>query len=177
MSKPIHVAITRRVRPGYEMEFQQALQEFFATSLGHPGVQGAHMLVPPPGATTPEFGILRTFAGAKEQADFYQSPLFLAWEERIKPLTEGEPVYRQLSGLEAWFRSPSAPPPRWKMALLTWIAVWPVSWWVGLLLRPLLSPDIPSFLVSGILAAGIVLILTWIAMPLLVRLVHRWLHP
>ena len=29
---PIHIAITRQVRPGCEAEFQQALREFFQTS-------------------------------------------------------------------------------------------------------------------------------------------------
>ena len=47
---PIHVAITRRVRPGCEAEFQKALREFLKTSFAHGGVQGASMLVPPPGS-------------------------------------------------------------------------------------------------------------------------------
>ena len=50
------------------------------------------------------------------------------WLKRIEPMVEGEASYRNLGGLEAWFRDPHGPmPPRWKMALLTWIAVWPVS--------------------------------------------------
>ena len=63
---------------------------------------------PPPGSTSSEFGILRTFANEQERDAFYASPLFQAWKERIAPLTEGEPQYRQLHGLEAWFRSPQA---------------------------------------------------------------------
>ena len=35
---PVHIAITRRARPGWEAEFQQALREFFQTSLTHDGV-------------------------------------------------------------------------------------------------------------------------------------------
>jgi antibiotic biosynthesis monooxygenase (ABM) superfamily enzyme len=127
MSAPVHVAITRRIKPGREAEFQAALQEFFKTSFAHTGVHGASMLVPPPGSTSPEFGILRTFANARQRDAFYASPMFQAWEERIQPLTEGTPEYRELTGLEAWFRNPRTPPPRWKMALLTWLAVWPVS--------------------------------------------------
>jgi len=38
---PIHIAITRRVRPGCEAEFQHALREFFQTSFAHGGVWGA----------------------------------------------------------------------------------------------------------------------------------------
>ena len=76
---PIHIAITRRVRPGCEAEFQQALREFFQTSFAHGCVLGATMIVPPPGSDSREFGILRTFADEKERDAFYASPIFKAW--------------------------------------------------------------------------------------------------
>ena len=177
MNQPIHVAITRKIKPGCEAEFQAALKEFFTTSFGHSGVQGASMLVPPPGSPSPEFGILRTFANARERDDFYASPMFQAWEDRIRPLVDGQPVYRDLNGLEAWFRSPHRPPPRWKMALLTWVAVWPVSLAVPAALKPLLGQSLPKTLFAGVVAGGIVLVLTWFAMPLLVKLTAGWLHP
>src|SRR6266568_2515677 len=110
---PIHVAITRRVRPGCEAEFQVALREFFQTSFAHGGVLGATMIVPPPGSDSREFGILRTFADEKERDDFYASPLYKAWEEKCRPLTETDSwSARPLHGLEAWVRSPQNPPPR-----------------------------------------------------------------
>jgi antibiotic biosynthesis monooxygenase (ABM) superfamily enzyme len=176
MSQPIHVAITRKIKPGREAEFQAALQEFFQTSFAHIGVHGASMLVPPPGSPSPEFGILRTFANAQQRDDFYASPMFLAWEERIKPLTDGMPEYRELNGLEAWFRNPHNPPPRWKMALLTWIAVWPVSMAVPATLKPLIGQTVSNVVFAGTVAAGIVVVLTWIAMPLLVKVMKPWLH-
>ena len=58
---PIHIAITRRVRPGCEAEFQQALREFLQTSFAHGGVLGANMLVPLPGSGSREYGILSVF--------------------------------------------------------------------------------------------------------------------
>src|SRR5947208_2561619 len=133
---PIHIAITRRVRPGCEEEFQKALRDFLQTSFAHGGVQGASMLVPPPGSNTREYGILRTFANEAERDAFYASPMFGAWEERARTLTEGEPVYRQLHGLEAWFRSSHNPPPRWKMAVATLLGVYPISLLIGVTLSP-----------------------------------------
>src|SRR5690349_5800875 len=85
---PIHIAITRRVKPGCEAEFQQALREFFQTSFAHGGVLGATMIVPPPGSDSREFGILRTFADEAERDTFYASPIFKAWEVKCAPLTE-----------------------------------------------------------------------------------------
>jgi antibiotic biosynthesis monooxygenase (ABM) superfamily enzyme len=173
---PIHIAITRRVRPGCEAEFQQALREFFQTSFAHGGVLGASMLTPPPESDSREFGILRSFADEKERDAFYDSPMFKAWEARARTLTEGEPVYRQLHGLEAWFRSPHGPPPRWKMALVTLLGVYPVSLLIGVILSPQLR-KLPLPLNSFIVSALIVTCLTWLVMPLLTRWFKGWLHP
>ena len=177
-SQPIHVAITRRVRPGCEAEFQQALREFIEASFSNGAVLGANMLVPLPGSNSSEFGILRTFQSQGERDAFYDSPLFKAWAERAKAFTIGEPVYRQLHGLEAWFRNPTQPePPQWKMALLTFIAVWPVSMAVPALLTPLIGRSVSNIIFAGAVAAGIVVVLTWFAMPLLVRFARNWLYP
>jgi uncharacterized protein len=173
---PIHVAITRRVRPGCEPEFQQALREFFGTSFTHGGVLGATMLVPPPGSESREFGILRTFADEKERDAFYQSSMFQAWEERARTLTEGEPDYRQLHGLEAWFRLPSGPPSRWKMAMATLLGVYPVSLLIGLVLSPTLTRlhwALNLFVVSAIIVG----LLTWVVMPFITWLLRGWLNP
>ena len=171
-----HIVITRRVRPGCEADFQKALREFFQESFGHNGVLGASMIVPPPGSGSSEFGILRTFVSDRERDHFYTSPLFKAWEERVAPLTEDGWTYRHLHGLEAWFRSPQSLPARWKMALLTWVAVWPVSVAVRALLLPLVSPVLPPLFFSGLVAAGIVTVLTWGAMPLVVKAARPWLQ-
>src|SRR5881296_1420521 len=173
---PIHIAITRRVRPGCEAEFQAALREFFQTSFAHGGVLGASMLTPPPGSDSREFGILRTFANEKERDAFYDSPIFKAWQERASKLTGGEPEYRQLHGLEAWFRSPHNPPPRWKMALVTLLGVYPVSLLIGVILSPQLRKlplTLNLFIVSALIVTG----LTWLVMPLLTRWFKAWLNP
>jgi len=173
---PIHVAITRRVLPGREEEFQNALREFFQNSFKHGSVMGASMLTPPPGSNTREFGILRTFPNEAERDDFYRSPMFLAWDERARTMTEGEPEYRDLHGLEAWFRSPYGPPPRWKMAAVTLIGVFPASVILGMTVGPLTDgwPFPTDTLVFSIL---MVILLTWVVMPLFTRLLHHWLHP
>jgi len=174
---PIHVAITRRVRPGCEAEFQEALREFFQLSFSHGGVLGASMLVPPPGSDSREFGILRTFASEAEHEAFQQWPPFLEFDRRARELTEGEPVSRKLHGLEAWFSSPGAPPPRWKMAVVTFVVVWPVSEFVARTVAASFGESIPYIVRSALISAGIVAILTWMAMPVAVRAAGEWLHP
>ena len=173
---PIHIAITRRVLPGREAEFQQALLEFLQTSFAHGGVQGASMLTPPPGSNTREYGILRAFASESERDAFYASPMFKTWDERARTLTEGEPVYRQLHGLEAWFRSPHNPPPRWKMAIATFLGVFPVAMVLNLALGPTIQ-SWPFVLKNAAFNLCVVFLLTWVVMPLMTRALHGWLHP
>jgi uncharacterized protein len=171
----IHVAITRRVRPGCEAEFQHALRDFLQASFAHGGVLGASMLTPPPSSNSREYGILRTFADEKERDEFYDSALFKSWKERAATLTEGEAEYRQLHGLEAWFRSPGGPPPRWKMALVTLLGVYPVSLFIGVFLSPQLR-RLPLVLNIFVVSALIVTCLTWLVMPALTRWFKTWLH-
>lgn len=174
---PIHVVITRRVRPGCEAQYQEALRKFFQTSFAHEGVLGASMIVPPPGSGSREFGILRTFASARDRDAFYASPLFQEWNKTVAPFAEDDWTSRQLHGMEAWFRSPQSAPARWKMALLTWAAVWPATVAVRALLHPLLGGTLPAVLFAGAVAAGVVALLTWLLMPWLVRAARGWLQP
>ncbi len=171
----IHIAITRRVRPGCEAEFQEALREFLRASFAHSAVLGANLLVPAPGSASREFGILRTFASEEERDAFYGSRLFLEWDKRAARLTEGAPIYRQLHGLEAWFRAPGSPPPRWKMAVLTFAGVYPLTSLLPSLLGGLLTPLHP-LLINVVTTAMIVGTLTWVIMPLLTRGLRPWLH-
>jgi antibiotic biosynthesis monooxygenase (ABM) superfamily enzyme len=178
MDEPIHIAITLRVRTTHVSEFEQALADFASRSLTEPGARGMQCLYPPPGSSSTEYGILRSFATASDRDAFYRSALFRDWLARIEPMVEGKSTRWQLQGLEAWFRNNKGPmPPRWKMALLTWIAVWFASMLVRAIVAPVLGPKIPQVVEAGLVAAGVVVILTWVAMPFLVKLAQPWLHP
>jgi uncharacterized protein len=169
----IHVAITRKVLPGKEQEFKEALRRFLGESFLHGGVHGALMINSFPGNANNEIGILRTFADEAERDAFYSSKQFKDWEMYASALTE-EPVYRQLNGLEAWFRSPGAPP-RCKMAVATLAGVFPTSLFLSFTILPLIR-DFPSILKTLIIAACMVALLTWVVMPQVTKILRGWLH-
>ncbi len=172
----IHIAITRRALPGREAEFEASLREFLQASFAHGSVMGANMLTPGANSDSREYGILRTFASEAERDAFYNSPMFLAWDERAKTMTEGEWKPRQLHGLEAFFHSSQAPPPRWKMAVATLAGVYPTSLLLAYFVAPHLH-SLPRPVVSLIIATCMVTMLTWVVMPQVIKLLHRWLHP
>lgn len=171
---PVHVAITRRVLPGKEEEFKEALRKFLGESFLHGGVHGAGMITSLPGSDEREIGILRTFKDEAERDAFYDSRLFRDWEAYASTLTE-QPRYRELTGLEAWFRSPS-PPPRWKMAVATLCGVFPCSLLLSLAVTPFLK-NLPLAARLFIIAVLMVTLLTWLVMPVVIRVLRPWLKP
>ncbi len=173
----IHIAITRRVKSGCEAEFQTALREFFQDSFAHGGVLGATMIVPLPGSDSREFGILRTFRDEKERDDFYTSPIFKAWQAKCAPLTESDSwTQRPLHGLEALFRSSQTPPPKWKMAVATFLGVFPLATVLNLTLGPLIQ-QWPFIIRNAVFNAFVVSLLAWAVMPVITKILHGWLQP
>lgn len=172
---PIHLAITRRVRSGCEAEFERSIREFFQASLVQGGVRGVHLLAPLPGSGSRDYGILRTFASEGDRAAFYQSPAFQAWERTVQPLTEGIPHQRELHGLEAWFRSDRGPP-RWKMALLTFVGVYGITLLLTFTLGPWLRAW-PLPVAHAVFNLMVVSLLTWAVMPGLSWIARSWLQP
>ena len=174
----VHCAITRVVREGKEAEFEEALKRFVARSLNHHGTTGAHLLRPADASKPREYGILRSFRSESHMREFYASDLFKQWQSEVADLVEGEPVHRQLHGLEAFFRGvgAKAPPPRWKMAFVTWLGVFPVVLLWSRVLPPFLQPLHP-FVVTAVVTGVAVITLTWLVMPFLTGRFAAWLHP
>jgi antibiotic biosynthesis monooxygenase (ABM) superfamily enzyme len=91
-----------------------------------------------------------------------------------------EPKVRVLTGLEAWFTLPSkegaSPPPRYKMAVITWLAVFPLATLVFLALQPLLG-GAPAVLRTLVFTIVMVTTMTYVVMPRMTRLFSFWLYP
>src|SRR4051794_20163100 len=139
MDPEIHVAVLRRVRPGREAEFEAALAGFLEAAKAVAGSGHAHVVRPAePGSR--EYGFSRTFASAADRDAFYGSDFYRNWNERIRPLVEGEVRRQDINGLAAFFREPGSPPPKWKMALLTWLGVTPAVYVFGAAVPALFGP-------------------------------------
>ncbi len=176
MPTQVHCLILRRVKAGREQDFEAALKRFIQRSMEHSGTTGAHLLFPPPDDPHREYGILRSFPSAEQRDAFYQSDLFHQWEVESAEYVEGEAQHHELSGMEAFFRQRgfAPPPPKWKMAVLTWLGVWPCVLLWSTLLRTIIEPW-PAIFRSGLVTAAVVPTLAWVVMPLLTKLFRNWL--
>ncbi len=175
----VTVCITRNVKPGCEADFERALHDFVQRSLSLPGQHGVHVMRPAPGSGSREYGIIRKFASRDALTAFRTSPEYLEWNALALELTEGNGRVEELTGLESWFTLPGAalrPLPKWKMAVATFLGVFPVAMVLNLTLGPVIRSW--NFMLSNaVFNAGVVSLLTWVVMPLITRALHGWLHP
>ena len=177
-SESITVCITRKVKPGCEEDFEQALRNFVQRSLTLPGQLGVHVLRPAPGSGSREYGIVRRFRNRAALEAFRISSEYLDWTQLAVELTEGAGRVEEVTGLESWFTLPGAPLrplPKWKMALATLLGVYPTSLLLGETVGRWTSEwPIPVHVL--VFAALMVSALNWVVMPLVTRLLHPWLH-
>jgi uncharacterized protein len=177
---PVTVMVTRRVRNGRAAEFERLMSGMQATAAQFPGHMGG-FLIPP---DVPENGCYRTLFAFDNEAHLQawtHSAERSEWLARIAAVTHGDSALRILNGLETWFALPAsrtqAPPPRWKMALVTWSGIFPLVLLSSLTVNPRLGPLPHPALVVFVATGLIVTAMTWLVMPTLVRLLAAWLYP
>jgi antibiotic biosynthesis monooxygenase (ABM) superfamily enzyme len=174
--EPVTVTVARRVVPGHEQEFEDWADEALHAASRFPGYLGGGVLRP--NRAGADWHMVYRFSGPDTVRAWEASPERAAMLRRADQLIERQREQRT-SGLETWFEMPgrTAPaPPRWKMAVVSVMAVIPIS----LLLNWLLTPRIAGWpLLARTLAfAGVfTTLMTWVAMPRLSRWLSWFLYP
>ena len=171
------VVVSRNVFPEHERDYDDWVRRLIAAAKQAHGIKGVTTLIPPPGKTGLHHLVLR----------FADRQSVQAWEESEirKELSKEADSFSRMSrqeatGLETWFSIPECPeletPPRWKMAIVTFIAVYVLS----IIIIPLLEipfKEVNFYLLNILVAALLVGILTWAVMPWFSRYVFRkWLY-
>lgn len=170
---PLTVVVTWQVRKGREREFEAWRHEIGDAALKFPGHMGVNVILPSGGRR--EYVVIFRFDTYEHLRAWQESDIRRELLKKAEPFREKDPSYRLESGLEYWFASAGpVSPPRWKMALVTVLGVWPASMLVAWLLSPLIS-GVPSALKALLSACCIVILLTWVIMPTLVKMLRRWL--
>ena len=174
--RPITILITRAVREGSEEAFEATLKAFIPKSLTFPGHLGVFMLRPPPGGR--EFGAVLQFGSQNAWQGFQRWPEYQTFLAEIEQYLQMPARTESLCGLETWFSPLGADflrtPPRWKIAVVTWIGVC-VSVYVVNSLFSLFDQNWPMLVNLLVSNAVIVAALTWAVMPALSWLFRHWL--
>ena len=171
--EPVKIVLERRVRPGAKEPFERWVEELLAMAARSQALQGSSVLT----AGSDEYFILLRFASQAELDRWQALPEVVALLGRgdAHAVAADQPVVR--TGLETWFTLPGLPappkaPPKWKMALVTWLALLPQV----ILLGFVIPAELPMLARVSLSTAIPVMMLTWVIMPRLTRLLYPWLY-
>jgi antibiotic biosynthesis monooxygenase (ABM) superfamily enzyme len=166
-----------RIRPEKAAQFQRwrsRIMEEVRTWEGFIGTESFDA----PGGAEPEFIVVVRFDSRPHLDAWLRSPEHRAYMREVGRYVERFSLRRVGSGFEGWFdHSPNtAPPVRWRQALLILSALFPVIMIMRHLLAPLFArmPMPSAFL---ILLALDLLVLTYVVMPHYSPRMDFWLRP
>jgi uncharacterized protein len=176
---PVTTTVVVRVKSGHEPFYERFLEGMIAEARrfsGHLGVE----VFRPATASGGEYRVVYRFDTGEHLRVWLDSDERATWLERVEPHVVGPMRTQFLTGLETWFTLPARPntppPPPYKMALVTWLTIFPLITVVVVVLGPLMEglALVPRLAIT---TAVTVPIMTWIAMPRVTRLLRGWLYP
>jgi len=172
----VTVLLSRTIKPGLEKAYERALSDHLDEIQRRPGNLGITVFRPPKGSRSWSF-VLK-FDSEKSLDQWQQSQSHALWKAKVGPMTEKEDM-STLTGMETWFSVPGmgvvSPPARWKMAVTTWLAIYPAVLVVQLLL-PSSFGSLPLPVRVLILTLVLVPAMTFVLMPTLSKLLRPWLY-
>lgn len=179
VASAVTVLVSRRVKSGHVPAFEQASLAMTAAARTFSGYLGGQMVRPDEQADDEEINLYHTvfaFDTSAHLRDWQNSPERAECLQALAPHTLGSTKLREVSGLGHWFTPPAGaehqPPPRWKVAVVTWLGIFPTVYLLFLTVAPLLAnwPLLPRVMVITLL---VVLLMTWVVAPRLTT----WLKP
>ncbi len=175
---PFTTVVRRTIRSGKEQAFEEWLKGIMQDAKDFDGHLGAG-IIRPSLHSHPEYVIVFRFDTYDHLISWETSEIRREWVQRVQPLITGETSVQRMTGLEYWFTVPdhpgSTPPPRYKMAFVTWLALFPLVIAVPPLLLRYIGM-LPSWGQVMIIAAVMVLLMTYVVMPQMTRLFSSWLY-
>jgi hypothetical protein len=171
-TSPVTLMVARRVAHGRYHELIAWLREGEQLATDFPGYLGSGVLAPPPGDD--EFQIIFRFADEFTMHAWEHSASRSTWLVRGSGLF-AQPSEHRVRGIDGWFGAAGQRPPRWKQAVVIWLAFFPVSLIFNFLLAPLLNELslLPRVLVSTL---ALTPLMVFLFIPLSTHLLSPWLH-
>lgn len=175
-SEPITALFSWNVKQGKEQEFQQLVHELDKAERKFRGHLGITTLKNP--ARKNNFQIIIRFDCTKHLDDWLNSPVRKKLIKPLEAIAEAS-SFKEATGLETWFDIPGQQvslPPRWKIVVTTFIAIYPLSLLYGLFVATNIATW-PVELRALVLPAFAPVLLTYILMPFLTQHVLKgWLY-
>lgn len=172
----VTVLISRNVKSGCEADFERLIATLMQVATHFDGYLGAQLVHPgdDPEVQDAMHHVVMAFDSQAHLDAWHNSPERQLGLAATAPYIDGLASVRAVSGLGLWFRTSQQGPPRWKVAVVTWLGICPtvyvLFWLAGDLL---ISWTLPSRTV--LLTLVVVLVMTWVVAPQLTKILRPWL--
>ena len=174
----VTVVVTRRVKSGYESQYENWLKRLLEEAKFMKGYIGATVQKPSPG-TTGYTSVFR-FDNVENLRKFEESEIRTRYLREVVDYVEADAVWKKFSGLEFWFSPPKGSivpqPSRFRMALVMIVVVYGLVISIGQLVAMLVGDIIPSYVRLFITISIEIFLMTFILMPRLTKLLAKWIY-
>ncbi len=174
---PVTIIVKRRPKPDRIEDFEKVMSGTTRDAMSFKGHLGANIIRPTKAGDY--YRIIFKFDSMRNYLAWEGSELREQWLERYSEVEQGEQELEILSGLETWFTMPGeealVPPPKYKMMMIVWISIFFLSLLIYYYLTPFIS-ELHTIVQIAITSLTLVSLMTYIVMPIMARLFHRWLH-
>jgi hypothetical protein len=176
---PLTVVVSRRVRKGQQEAFEALSSQMTERASRFPGYLGTAMFRPA-SPDDPEYRIVFKFRDRETLTAWEESEERAELLEQIESLLV-QPSEREVtSGIVTWFtlpgQNPVQPPPKWKMTIVSWLALYPAVTLVFVIFGDLLA-KVPLLLRTMIVTIVVMGLMSYVLMPRMTKWFKFWLFP
>lgn len=175
----VTVVVTRRVKSGYESQYENWLKRLLEEVKSMNGYLGATVQKPALGTT--EYTSVFRFDNVENLRNFEESEIRARYLREVVDYVEADAIWKKFSGVEFWFSPPKGTivpqPSRFRMALVMIVVVYGLVISIGQLVATLVGDIIPSFVRLFITISIEIFLMTFVLMPRLTRLLAKWIYP
>ena len=173
-SKEVTEVISRNIAADHEKDYDDWLQRFMISERQFPGYLGTTIIASGGNSSSVRY-VINRFADQASLDAWENSEVALSLLEEVSKFS----TRQNFTGLETWFNLPNlktiGAPPKWKMAIVSFIAAYSISLVAHSVLSIYLGqrPLLTEILMTIILVVG----LTYFAMPLLSKIAATLVVP
>jgi uncharacterized protein len=176
---PLTVVVSRRVRKGQQQAFEALSSQMTERASRFPGYLGTAMFRPA-SPDDPEYRIVFKFRDRETLIAWEESEERAELLEQIESLLV-QPSEREVtSGIVTWFtlpgQNPVQPPPKWKMTIVSWLALYPAVTLVFVIFGDLLA-KVPLLVRTMIVTIVVMALMSYVLMPRMTKWFAFWLFP
>lgn len=177
MKENITIVVSHYIQQGKEQEFERAIKQVISQAKAFKGYEGIQT-IKVNNKVENEYILIIRFDTESNYRNWESSNIRKAWSKELKEYNLKESKVRFQEGLEFWFSLPQQTnikvPKKWKMALLTWVVIYPMILALSTLSGVYLS-FVHPFLRMLIISMILVTLMSYVIMPKVTTIFASWI--